>query len=73
MAHKTTFKDICSNFGLVNNDGTLMTLSEAFCLIYYAWDKARLQDFMNAIMEAEAGTPQIIGQGESIFDERQNY
>ena len=63
------FKDICQEYGLVDKDGNLLDLTSAFCKIYYVWDMRILQDFMNAIMEAEAGTPEILGLGESIFDD----
>lgn len=63
------FKDICQEYGLVDKDGNLLDLTSAFCKIYYVWDMGVLQDFMNAIMEAEAGTPEILGLGESIFDD----
>ena len=59
-----TFTNICADFGLVDEEGYTLSLRQAFCKIYYKWDQAKLQSFMNTLMAYECGQ----GMGEALFD-----
>ena len=44
------FTEICADFGLVDEDGYVLSLRQAFRKIYYDWDQTILQNFMDTLM-----------------------